>query len=90
MMVATHTILTMSVYFLISYDLFDEISDIRKFVVHDRIDSDHMPVTLYLSLKYNDDKYAQEKDKSVMKISRFMWSDELAKDFNNMLCSDEM
>ena len=40
-------------YFLISYDQLDEISDICKFVVHDRIDSDHMPVTLHLSLKYN-------------------------------------
>ena len=49
-----------------------------------------MPVTLHLSLKYNNDKYAQEKDESVMKISRFMWGDELANDFNNMLCSDEM
>ena len=48
-------------YFLISYDLFDEISDICKFVVHDRIDSDHLPVTLHLSLKYNDDYMHKKK-----------------------------
>ena len=73
-------------YFLLSNDLFAVVCDSCKLVISERIESDHMPVELYLrSLK---EKEFSEDNEDVC-INRFVWNPSNVQAFKDPFNSDE-
>ena len=73
-------------YFLLSNDLFAVVCDSCKLVISERIESDHMPVELYLrSLK---EKEFSEDNEDVC-INKFVWNPSNVQAFKDSFNSDE-
>ena len=76
----------MNDYFLLSNDLFAVVCDSCKLVISERIESDHMPVELYLrSLK---EKEFIEDNEDVC-INKFVWNPSNVQAFKDSFNSDE-
>ena len=76
----------MNDYFLLSNDLFAVVCDSCKLVISERIESDHMPVELYLrSLK---EKEFSEDNEDVC-INKFVWNPSNVQTFKDSFNSDE-
>ena len=76
----------MNDYFLLFNDLFAVVCDSCKLVISKRIESDHMPVELYLrSLK---EKEFTEDNEDVY-INKFVWNPSNVQTFKDSFNSDE-
>ena len=76
----------MNDYFLLSNDLFDVVCDSCKLAISERIESDHMPVELYLrSLK---EREFIEDNEDVC-INKFVWNPSNIQAFKDSFNSDE-
>ena len=73
-------------YFLLSNDLFAVVGDSCKLVISERIESDHMPIELYLrSLK----KEGFIEDNEDVCIEIFVWNPSHVQAFKDSFDSDE-
>jgi exonuclease III len=61
-------------YFLMSCDLFGKISETCELCVSGKIQSDHMPVALYVNTFEGNQKRAQENN-NVCTINKFIWNE---------------
>ena len=59
-------------YFLMSYDLFVQILDNCKLCVPENIQSDHMPLTLYINIS---ERNTSEKNNNTGMIEKFVWNE---------------
>lgn len=75
-------------YFVSSCELFDFISSRGTFRVHERIESDHLPLELYINSKNvnmctSDEGFAYDKEY----VNKYVWDSDLANEFSIMINS---
>ena len=76
-------------YFLMSFELFDELSENCKLFVSDQIHSDHMPLELRIIVSSDSLSHVQENNSAHM-VEKFIWNDDYHDTFFDMINSQEI